>query len=235
MSSTNVSMGMFQLNSVSVNGQNMSSPIKPNYYANDDVFSQAKAKTAETPQVYGETTEVDVTDQNSSMRDLQVRDILAKYIGGVSGYKQIMGSDLEAAFIAANKEDFVKTGEAKRDGKQFDVYNFNAATSDNKLTMPTLQINPRTGEEMYVLGDKCFTKEGKEIKTETKYGDGSTTFNHPDGSSETWYHDIYNAIYSTVNTFFDKDGNKIVKDTYYTEDGEPIVTTQKYAPDGKEI
>ncbi|MBQ2870807.1 hypothetical protein IJE86_03785 [bacterium] len=183
-------MGLFQLNGISVNA-NTNTNVRPNYYANDDAFAKAKEATKNTPIIFGETVIADVSDKKASMRDLQARDILAKYIGGVSGFKQIMGSKLEAAFIEANKDDFVKTGTVERDGKTYDVYTFNAETSDGKISMPTLQQNEQ-GEQFYVMGDASYKADG--TATEAKYqrteyyqdGEASEISQYPDGRTKEY-------------------------------------------------
>ena len=160
--STELTTGILKLNSITTNG-NTTTDVRPKYYANDDKFAIAKAMTKATPQVHGETSIVDISDKGSSARDLQARDILAKWIGGVSGYNQIMGSELEAEFIKANPDDFKQTGTVVRNGKEYPVYSFNAETSDGKVSMPTLQKD-KNGNEFYMMGDTSYNADGTRTK-----------------------------------------------------------------------
>ena len=143
--------------------------------------------TKNSPEVHGETAVIDISDRNASARDLQARDILAKWIGGVSGFKQIMGSKLEKEFIEANKDDFKQTGTVVRDGKEYPVYSFNKETSDGKVSMPTLQKDD-DGKEFYMMSGKSFKADGS--RTDGKFVDKSynqdgtmdDVYKHPDGS-----------------------------------------------------
>ena len=187
--------GILQFNSISVN-KKTDSNVKPNYYANDDRFAIAKEMTKKSPEIHGETAVVDITDKKASTRDLQARDILAKWLGGVSGFKQIMGSPLEKAFIDANPEDFKQTGTVTRDGKEYPVYTFDAKTSDGKVSMPTLQ-QTKNGQEFYMMGEKSYNADGTRTKATytTTYYNQDGTFDevgkHPDGTEEVLCSGVY--------------------------------------------
>ena len=151
-------MGYLELNGITVNNGTKDTNVKSNYYANDAAFTSTKEQTKKTP-IFDQVV-ADVSDNKASLRDLQARDILAKYLGGVSGYKQIMGTPLEKAFIEANKDDFKKSGTVERDGKKYDVYTFNAKTSDGKITLPSAEISKEDGSEVFALNGGIFNKNG---------------------------------------------------------------------------
>ena len=167
--------GILHLKSISINGET-DNKVKPKYYANDEKFKIAKELTRKSPEIHGETAVVEITDNGATSRDLQARDILAKWIGGVSGFNQIMGSELEQEFIKANPEDFKQTGTVERNGKKYPVFTFDAKSSDGKVSMPTLQQNKK-GEVFYMMGDKSYKADG--TRTEPKY---TTTFYNYDGT-----------------------------------------------------
>ncbi len=167
--------GILHLKSISINGETDNN-VKPKYYANDEKFAIAKEMTKNSPEIHGETAVVEIRDKGATSRDLQARDILAKWIGGVSGFNQIMGSELEQEFIKANPEDFRQTGTVERNGKKYPVFTFDAKSSDGKVSMPTLQQNKK-GEVFYMMGDKSYNADG--TRTEAKY---TTTYYNHDGS-----------------------------------------------------
>ena len=159
-------MGFLNLNTITVNSSK-SNQIGTNYYQNDNVFQKAKNETKNSPAIFGEKVMIEVTNTESSPRDLQVRDILAKYIGGVSGFNNILGSALEKAFVALNKDDFEITGTVDRNGEKYNVYSLDYNNADGKVTdgileMPTLQQD-ENGNEFYVIGTQKFDKFGNEI------------------------------------------------------------------------
>ena len=151
----------FWLNKIRTNREEQK--VDKKYYTSDTDFQSAKEKTKNTPAIFGEEVVVNVTNNNATARDLQARDILAKYISGVSGYHSILGSAMEDAFIKANADDFTANGTLERNGKEYNNYSFNADTSDGNITMPTLQSYTHkngTVEEFYVIGDRTFNADG---------------------------------------------------------------------------
>ena len=158
-------MGFLNLNAVTVNG-NKSDRIGTNYYQNDDAFQRAKDTTKSTPAIFGEKVTVELTNDESLQRDLRIIDILAKYIGGVSGLNNILGSALEKAVYNANKDDFEEMVVTK-DGKDYKSYRLDYNDVDGRITdgileMPTLQQD-ENGNEFYVIGTQKFDKFGNEI------------------------------------------------------------------------
>ena len=147
----------FWLNSITVNKEQQT--VGKNYYQSDENFAKAKKRTLNSPAIFGETTNINVFNENASNRDLQARDILAKYISGVSGYNNILGSEMEKAFIDANPDDFLESGTVERDNKQFKNYLFDNDRSDGNISMPTLQ-KLKNGDEVYVIGSQMFDKYG---------------------------------------------------------------------------
>ncbi len=153
----------FWLNAISVNAN--SKNVDKNYYQSDEEFTTAKNETLNSPAIFGENIVIKVADKNASNRDLQARDILAKYISGVSGFNNILGSAMEDAFIKANLDDFTENGILERDGEEFRNYLFNSSKSDGNVSMPTLQ-KLENGDEVYIIGTEMFDKYGNIYKQE---------------------------------------------------------------------
>ena len=151
----------FWLNAISVN--NISSEVDKNYYQSDVNFTNAKKQTFASPAIFGEEVCVKVSDKEASNKDLQARDILAKYISGVSGYNNILGSPMELAFINSNSDDFLEKGFVEREGKSYKNYLFDTNRSDGNISMPTLQ-KLENGDEVYVIGTQMFDKYGNIYK-----------------------------------------------------------------------
>lgn len=148
-------MGELHLQSYTVNGQQTAK--NNNYYTNN--FDDVKKATADTKDISGEKVIFEISDKDASKRDLQARDVLGKYMGK-SGYNIVMGSSLWQAFVKANGDDFNETSKVTRNGEEYSVFTFDRSKSDGKISMPTLQRNPQTGEQFYELNGKAYTLDG---------------------------------------------------------------------------
>ena len=66
----------FWLNSITVNKAQQT--VDKNYYQSDENFAKAKKRTLNSPAIFGETTNINVFNENASNRDLQARDICCR-------------------------------------------------------------------------------------------------------------------------------------------------------------
>jgi len=129
-----------------------------NYYRNDEALEATRNDTKKTPA--WDIVRAQVKDTGASARDLSSKDMLAKWTES-SGFKKILGSPMEKAFVGVNSDDFVKTGTAKRDGKEYDVFSFDKTKSDRKVILPSCEKDT-DGTIYYAINGQAYTPDGQE-------------------------------------------------------------------------
>ena len=127
-----------------------------NYYRNDSAIETTRNVTQLTSA--WDLVRAEVKNKDASARDLSSKDILAKYTGS-SGFKKILGSEMESEFVRLNADDFKARGTINRDGKEFTDYGL-SSESDGKITLPSIEKDS-DGTEYCALNGKTFTIDGK--------------------------------------------------------------------------